>query len=91
MESVAPQPDTSKGERLRSCACGCGRRAVRGYLPLHDHRAVQELVRRWFGGSTTALIRYIESMAGEYGIPDTESGGLRPVPPPLAYLASEFT
>ena len=89
MEPVAPEPDTGRGERR--CACGCGRRAVREYLPLHDHRAIQELVRRWFCGSTTALIRYVESMAGEHGIPDPDSSELRPVPPPLACLASEFT
>lgn len=63
---------------------------MREYLPLHDHRAVQELVRRWFGGSTTALIRYVEAMAADHGIPDRR-GELRPVPPRLAYLADEFT
>ncbi|WP_157117674.1 hypothetical protein [Nocardia vaccinii] len=50
---------------------------------------MQELARRWFGGSTTTLIQYVEAMAADHGIPD-RSGELRPVPPRLAYLADEL-
>ncbi len=89
MESAAHQTITSESQRPRSCACGCGRLTGREYLPLHDHRAVQELARRWFGGSTTTLIQYVEAMAADHGIPD-RSGELRPVPPRLAYLADEL-
>ncbi|RDI45316.1 hypothetical protein [Nocardia mexicana] len=66
------------------CACGCGRATGRDYLPLHDHRAVQDLVRRMFGGSTGRLIAYVERMAAEHGIPDSVTGDLRPIRPPLA-------
>ncbi|WP_280335046.1 hypothetical protein [Nocardia wallacei] len=75
---------------VHRCACGCGRPTRREYLPLHDHRAVQALVRTMFGGSTARLIGFVERMAAEHGIPDPDTGELRPPPPRLTHILRDL-
>jgi len=45
---------------IRPCACGCGETSRRYFAPGHEARAIQTRVKRHFGGSTLALIQWID-------------------------------
>jgi hypothetical protein len=46
---------------LSPCHCRCGQDARRDFLPGHDVRAMQALVRQHFGGSPLKFIQWIDA------------------------------
>ena len=46
--------------RIRPCACDCGETTSRDFAPGHEIKAIQARIRRYFGGSALALIRWID-------------------------------
>jgi hypothetical protein len=59
---------------LRPCACGCGEKSDRDFLPGHDVRAIQQRVRDRFDGSALKLIQFLDAHPTD-GTPATADGG----------------